>query len=209
MGGGADDFVLDYHYADWVWNLIQSSSWFRFPGEDTSLNYRVKAGLDMDNYERDGNWDNQNPDDWVKQGRLPATLTPKLDFMKDKVRKVSLSGDPYSVVGTWYSFKLVEELGEPAQASPLRVTVTQGQRRDVIDWAESWSGEFLREKGVIQSDAYAEGQYLDDTLSIQGELVDLHVKIPDITTEGEAKAIFEESLEWSEKGVRQAIENVM
>jgi len=202
--GTNEDFVLDMHFADWVWNHIESSPRIYWP-DDERLIYQTKVGIETKKWYRDGTWDKDNWKDWKEQsgfGVPDFTGTPELDFLKDSVSWVGLAGTPYTIIGGWYTFEAQQDEGEPAEFRPIRVPVPDEMIGTVRQFAKENGGEVTRVKGVEFAERFADALDGDEAHRAVGMLNDVHVNIPNVTTEEQAKRIFTEATDYAERAVR-------
>ena len=205
--GGTEDFIADYHFADWVWRHIKSSARINWP-EDERLTYQVEAGIDTTKWYRDGTWDRENPEDWQESSGFGAPDfigSPSLDFLKDNVRSVYLAGVTYTVVGSWYTFEIQEDEDTPLRYDPIRLPVTQNMVQEAKDWGRDWGGEFLREKDVEFKERFATVLDEDEAFQAAAQLNDVHIRIENVTSERHAKEIFREATDMAERAVRNVL----
>lgn len=202
-----DMFVLDPHYADWVWNYIRSRARVYWP-DDKRLNYITEVTPETKTWYRDGSWDKTDNAEWFRKGEIGMPDFPGfpgMDFRKGSVRSARLAGVSYTVVGSWYTFEAVNDAGDPAVFDPIRLPVTDGMVEEAKDWSRSYGGEFLRRKGVEFNERFATALDGEEASRAASELSDVHVRIPEVTTEQEAKDVLREATDMAERAVRQVM----
>jgi hypothetical protein len=205
--GTNEDFVLDMYYADWLFEYIRSRTRFYWP-DDQRLSYHLKVGFDTTTWYRDGSWNDRDPEDWHEDtgfGAPDFIGSPRLDFIKNRVQQVRLAGVTYSTIGSWYTFEAIEAEDGAAKFDPIRLPVTDQMRGEAKRWARDRGGRVTREKGVEFQERYATVLDGDEASRAAGQLNDVHVTIPDITSEQEAKEVFEEATMMAERAVRQVM----
>lgn len=207
MAYSDENFVLDPAFAHWVWEQIRASARLKWP-DDEKLIYHLNAQSVSggERYFRDGTWDKDEDGEWYQLiGRFAGpkmTMWPHLEMQKSHIRDVYMAATAYTTLGSWYTFEIQEERDGPVVFEPIRVPVPRELRDEVYDWAEGNGGEVFREKGVEFQERYAEVLSGDKAARAAGDLYDLHVRIPGVESESEAKEIVEQANSFAERGVR-------
>lgn len=203
--GTQEDFILDLHYANWVWNHIKSSQRVYWP-EDERFYYQIEAGIETKKYYRDGTWDRESATDYQEATDIgvPDFIgTPKVEFMKGLVRSVYIAGVSYTTIGSWYTFEITEdEEDDEAMFDPIRLPVTYEMIPEAKKFARDRGGSFIREKGVEFQERYATALSEDEARLAASDLNDVHVKIP-ARSEQEAKEVIREATAMAERAVRE------
>jgi len=202
--GTNDDFVLDMHFADWLWNHIASAPRVYWP-DDEKLTFITNPGPVQDKYYRSGTWSKDSWRDWYQDAGTfgpKMVMSPFMDFHKGTVREVVLAGTPYTIIGSWYTFEMRQREDEPASFVPIRVPVPRDMEQTVREWADEHDGRVTRVKDVEFQERYAEAMSRDDALSAATELQDVHVRFESVESEREAKRLVENATDFAERGVR-------
>jgi hypothetical protein len=202
--GTTDDFVLDMHFADWVWNHIRASPRIYWP-DDQKLIYITNPGRNQEKYYRHGTWSEDNWRDWhSNMGALGPTMTtsPFMDFHDDKVREVALAGTPYTTVGSWYTFEMRENADGAASFVPIRVPVPRDWEGEVRKWADDNYGRVTRVKPVEFAERYADALPATEARNAVRDMQDVHVRFENVESEREAKRLVEDATDYAERGAR-------
>lgn len=204
--GTQEDFVIDPHYADWVWKHIRSSPRIYWPDDEKLIFSLELSTLETDRHYRDGTWDDENWKKWVQDmgvGGPRMVSHPWFKFQQDKVRTSYLAGVSYTEVGSWYTFEVQQDANEPVVFNPIRLPVTGDMTQEAREWAAGWGGEVTRKKPVEFKERYATALSGGDARDAAHDLSDVHVKIPGVETESAAKDVFTEATNMAERAVRQ------
>lgn len=204
---GSDAFVLDWHYADWVYRYIESRGRVYWP-DDERLTFITDLGLETNKWYRDGTWDKPGAGRWQEEtgiGVPDFTGSAKFDFVREKVRSTRLAGVAYTVIGSWYTFEATNDANEPMVFDPIRLPVTQDMIPEAKEWARERGGSHQRTKGVEFQERFATALEGDAAQRAARQLSDVHLRIPDLDTEQEAKDTFREATDMAERAVRQVM----